>query len=114
MTDTRKVPSYLSATAQRWAASVIDGAGDAVTETDFALIIRAAEALDKAETARRRLARDGIIVPDRFGQIKAHPACALERDSRAAFCRICAQLGLDAPGESESAYRGNNGRRYRT
>lgn len=46
--------------------------------------------------AREQIAADGITVPDRYGVLKAHPAVAIERDSRLAFARLLRELALDA------------------
>jgi P27 family predicted phage terminase small subunit len=112
---TQALPGHLGAKAGAWAESVLRDAGDAATDTDRKLVILAAEALDRAATARRTVQREGITYADRFGAPRAHPAVAIERDARAAFSRLVAQLGLDAP-EDDGApvyYRGQNGRSYR-
>lgn len=64
------------------------------------LLILAAEAWDRGVEARERIAADGAYAADRFGQIKAHPALAVERDSRLSFARLVRELGLedDEPG----------------
>jgi hypothetical protein len=43
--------------------------------------------------------RDGVVVPDRFGALRTHPAHAVERDSRAAFLQALRQLGFEQPQE---------------
>lgn len=63
----------------------------------------ALEALDRCEEARSILARDGLTSRGRYGQVLAHPAVAIERDSRLAAARLFKQLALpDARGESVS------------
>lgn len=56
----------------------------------------ACEALDRGEEARQRIAQDGAYLVDRFGQLKAHPAVAVERDSRVAAMRAFRELSLDS------------------
>lgn len=56
----------------------------------------ALEALDRCKEARLAVAEDGAYVTDRFGQVKAHPAIAVERDSRIAAMRAFRELSLDA------------------
>jgi len=100
--------------SRAWAESVLADAGDAATETDHKLVILAAEALDRASTARRQLQREGITYTDRFGAPRAHPAVAIERDARASFSRLVAQLGLDDSDDGDATtYRGQNGRTYK-
>lgn len=55
----------------------------------------ACEALDRCAEARDVLAADGAILRDRFGQARAHPAVAIERDSRLAALRAFRELSLD-------------------
>lgn len=107
------VPEHLSATAQAWVQSVLETAGDA-SESERLLLVKAAEAFDRSETARRRIERDGIVIEDRFGQKRPHPAVKIEQDSRSAFARICAQLGLDGVDVKPESYRGGNSRTYRS
>lgn len=58
------------------------------------LALSAAEALDRSREARERLETDGVLLEDRFGQLKPHPAVAIERDARAQFTRIVCALDL--------------------
>jgi len=53
------------------------------------------EAFDRLQGARRRIKADGLFVRDRFDQLKAHPAVAVERDARVGFLRALRELGLD-------------------
>jgi P27 family predicted phage terminase small subunit len=116
MTDSPvSIPDHLAVSSKRWLASVLEDAADAVTDTDLRLLLLAAEALDRAATARRQIGREGITYTDRFGAPRKHPAVGVEADARAAFARLCAQLGLDGGKEPESTepYRGRNSRTYR-
>jgi P27 family predicted phage terminase small subunit len=109
------IPDYLSAWASKWVTGVLHDAGEVMTETDFRLVVLAAEASDRAATARRQLGREGITYKDRFGSPKPHPAVSIERDARAAFARLVAQLGLDVGQEPPptQTYRGANSRTYK-
>jgi hypothetical protein len=98
-TNPHGLPGHLSRSILTWASDVLDDFD--ASESQRRLIIAAAEAWDRAAQARRAIARDGAYVTDRYGSPKAHPAIAVERDSRAAFARILAQLGLDAVEEDE-------------
>lgn len=59
------------------------------------LLTLAAEAWDRCTEARERIAEEGLTIKDRFGQLRAHPAVAIERDSRLAFARLIRELQLD-------------------
>ncbi len=108
------LPTHLGSKSRTWAESVLGDASDSATETDVKLVVLAAEALDRAATARRIIQREGVTYTDRFGAPRAHPAVAIERDARAAFSRLVAQLGLDDVSEEEpTTYRGANGRTYK-
>jgi phage terminase small subunit len=67
------------------------------------LLQLAAEAWDTGQEARKSLVSAGSMVfLDRFGQLKAHPAVAIERDAGSSFARLLRELALhDAP-EPES------------
>ena len=85
-----------------------------ITATELALLTLAANSLDAEATARRQLSREGLTVTTRLGEIRAHPLCAVARDSRAMFSRLCAQLGLDDTGTPEALEprRGGGNRRF--
>ncbi|NLB82180.1 MAG: hypothetical protein GX800_11370 [Clostridiaceae bacterium] len=70
--------------------SIDDEAGKALLQT-------ASEAWDRCKDAQSIIRKDGLILIDRFGQKKPHPACAIERDSRAAVVSALKALNL-SPG----------------
>lgn len=53
------------------------------------------EAFDRMRAAQKAIEKDGPVIKDRFDQDKAHPAVVIERDSRAAFMKGLAALGLE-------------------
>lgn len=71
-----------------------------------AILAAACEALDRMREAQAAIAASGAYVEGRFGP-KAHPAIAVERDSRAAMLRALRELGLDleAPATSRPPTR---------
>lgn len=91
----RKLPSaprHLTASARAFWRSVV---GEYELEVHHLAILQAAcEARDRLAEARAAIERDGPYVEGRFG-MKAHPALAIERDSRTAMLRALRELGLD-------------------
>src|SRR5947209_3483630 len=62
------------------------------------LLRRAAEAMDCADRARAQVEQDGPTFRTRYGEIRPHPAVAMERDARIAIARLLRELRvLDAP-----------------
>ena len=59
------------------------------------LLETALVAWDRLEDARQTLAAEGIVLKDRFGQAKPHPAAAIERDARQGFLAAMKSLNLD-------------------
>jgi phage terminase small subunit len=55
----------------------------------------AMEAFDRMRQAQKAVDDEGLTTSDRFGQVKAHPMLATERDSRVAFLGALARLHLD-------------------
>jgi P27 family predicted phage terminase small subunit len=53
------------------------------------------EAFDRMREAQAILATEGIVITDRFGQRKQHPATLVERDAKATLLRNLKALGLD-------------------
>ena len=72
----------------------------------LALLLVAAEALDRLEEARQILEKDGPMQPDRFGVMRKHPAAELEREARQGFLVALKQLGLDTGDEAEAPQMG--------
>jgi P27 family predicted phage terminase small subunit len=91
-------PRHLKAEARHmWdrlrADYVLDDAGA------LALLRAACEAFQRAQEARQVIARDGAVLTDRFDQIRAHPAVAIERDARGQMIAALRALKL-SPGDS--------------
>ncbi len=65
-------------------------------QTGQLILCAALEAHDRMREAQAELKKNGsLILPDRFGQEKSHPAVAIERDSRAAMLQGLKALGVD-------------------
>ncbi|MGU3496410.1 P27 family phage terminase small subunit [Xanthobacteraceae bacterium A53D] len=99
MTASPRPPRHLAAPTARWFRSVV--AEFDLGDHHIHLLTLACEARDRAEQARKILEKEGVTILDRFGVPKAHPAIAIERDSRIGFARLLRELGL-ADGEAEA------------
>lgn len=96
-----KAPAHLTAATRKWWLAVHQDY--ALEEHHSRLLTLAGEAFDRAGQARELIARDGLVVPTGTdGGFKAHPAIAIERDSRLAFARLLRELDLDCGPPSEA------------
>ena len=64
-------------------------------EADQALLLAACEMLDRADSAREQVDKEGQTQVDRFGQVKPHPCIDIERQALMAFVRVRRELALD-------------------
>lgn len=106
-------PAHLRPDTAAWWESV---AHDYALEAHHLRILTlAAEAWDRGVEAREAIGKYGSVYVDRFGQPRARPEVAIERDSRIAFARLVRELALDVtdPGDAGRPPRqaGTNGRR---
>jgi hypothetical protein len=58
-------------------------------------LTEAAFAWDRSQQARSLVNQQGLVVQDPSGQLRPHPAVAIEHDSRLAYLRAMHQLDLD-------------------
>ncbi|TVS18132.1 MAG: hypothetical protein EA417_04330 [Gammaproteobacteria bacterium] len=59
------------------------------------LLAAAARAAQRAQEARQAIERDGLLVSDRFGVLRAHAAVRIEQDARSQMLQALKQLHLD-------------------
>ena len=102
-------PVHLSASTRRWWSSI--AAEFAMESHHLRLLTLAGEAWDWGQQAREIIATEGPVYRDRFGAPRAHPAVAIERDARVAFCRCLRELELSDESEPEPAERAPRRRR---
>lgn len=60
------------------------------------VLLSGCEALDRMRQCQATLGTEGLTAIDRFGQTRAHPLLAVERDCRTAVLKALKQLGLAA------------------
>lgn len=94
-----EIPRHISNEARKWVETVL--ADYDLEPYQEQLLVQAAEAWDRIEQARQRIALDGPYYQDRFGTPKSHPAVADERNGRVVFARLLRELCLDAGSEPD-------------
>lgn len=88
-----KAPKHLKPSTKKWYRQILE---DYELESHHIKILTlAAEAWDRCQQAREILDKEGLTYIDRFGQPRARPEVAVERDSRIAFARLVRELCLD-------------------
>jgi phage terminase small subunit len=86
-------PAHLGDLTLKWWLDVV--AGYELEDHHIRLLTLAAESWDRNVEARETLAREGCFYMNRFGEPRAHPAVAVERDSKISFARLIRELDLD-------------------
>lgn len=89
----KKSPQHLHPDTRRWWRETVEEY--AFEPHQVRLLTLAGESWDRCRQARELIATEGIVVEDRYGSPKAHPAVAIERDSRLAFARLVRELALE-------------------
>jgi P27 family predicted phage terminase small subunit len=102
---TPKPPKSLGKTGRQFWQSVLESylLEDA---HHLRLLENACTSLDRAAAARDAIAADGVTTKNRFGEIVAHPAVNIERQSMNAFRQNVRELGLDLESGPVEAARG--------
>lgn len=94
-------PPHLSPASAEWWVEVCREF--ALESHHLRLLQAAAECWDRLQEARMIIGSEGLTVPTNDGGQKAHPAIAIERDSRLAFARLLRELDLDGGAASEAS-----------
>ena len=89
----KRAPGHLKPKTKKWWSSVVRDWH--LEPHHIRLLTLAAESWDRCQDARELIADEGLTIMDRFNQTRAHPAVAIERDSRLAFARLLRELQLD-------------------
>jgi len=93
-------PKHLQKPTQKWFKSVTDDFD--LEPHHIKLLTLAAEAWDRAVSAREIIDAQGLTYLDRFNQPKARPEVGIERDSRIGFARLIRELALDGVDSPEA------------
>lgn len=91
---------HLTAATRRWVEQIC--ADYDLESHHLRILLTAAESWDRAATARQAIEKHGLMVKDRYGQLKTNPAAETERSSKILFLRAIRELGLDVEGPEES------------
>lgn len=87
-----KPPRHLSrASAAWWRALVADYQ---FLPHQLRTLTAAAESWDRKEQARARIEAEGLTFTTKQGELRPHPAVAMERDARIAYLRAVRELAL--------------------
>jgi P27 family predicted phage terminase small subunit len=97
--DTHTPPDHLSRASRKWWNAVVTAY--ALEPHHLKLLQAACESWDAAQAAREAVAEHGVVTQGRYGQLVANPATTTEKESRALFARLVAQLDLDSEPRSE-------------
>jgi hypothetical protein len=97
------LPKHLSQDMRSWVRDIIDRYP--IESHHFRILILAGEAWDSCVAARKVLRAKGVSYLDRFGAPRSRPEVAALRDSRLAFLRCLAALGIqnEDPEDDEDA-----------
>lgn len=86
-------PRHLTPAARRWYRAVT--ASFEVPAHHLHNLAGAALALDRAAECRRLVDAEGVVMLDRFGRPKEHPAAIAERGYLIVHARLLREAGLD-------------------
>jgi P27 family predicted phage terminase small subunit len=89
-----RAPSNLSKEAQRLWREIVSEYG-ITDKAGLLLLATCLEAFCRMREAQAVLTKEGLVITDRFGQHKSHPACVTERDSRSQMLMAMKMLNLD-------------------
>ena len=95
-----KPPAHLRTVTKDWWQDVLNWYE--LEPHHVRLLTLACESWDRGVDAREAITQHGAVFTDRFGQPRARPEIAIERDSRVAFARLLRELGLDLDEPPES------------
>ena len=86
-----KIPENIGDSGRKWLNRLFSEFSFDKSEREACFL--AGSCLDRIDQAEQAIKTHGILVDCPTG-MKANPACAIERDSKTLFCRICRELGI--------------------
>ena len=90
----KKSPQHLSKEAKTlWKRLLSEYA--VTDEAGLLLLTTSMEAFDRMRDCQAAIKKEGLQLPDRFGNLKPHPLTGVEKDSRAAMMAALKALNLD-------------------
>ena len=95
--------AHLSVEARQFYDKIADGWE--LGADGLAILLVAAESLDRLRDAQREVAKRGLLVSTAKGGAKMNPAASIERASRLAFLGALRQLNLDGLGANVPSVR---------
>jgi P27 family predicted phage terminase small subunit len=99
--DAGQAPAHLSPETKAWWERVLQEYQ--LEPHHLRLLQLAAESWDRGQVARRELEEHGgVTFRDQAGNIRSHPATAIQRDSAVLFARVMRELDLDGGGAPEA------------
>jgi len=87
-------PSNLSPEARTWFKKLVDEF-PIDDPAGLMLLQQACEALDRLRETQKIIHNEGVVIADRFGQPRQHPATLVERDARNQLVKCIRMLDLD-------------------
>ena len=95
-----KAPKHLTESSRSWWAGIV--AEYDLEPHHLRLLTLAAESWDRGQQARETIAESGPFYTNKADETRAHPAVAVERDSRIAYARLMRELDLDGIPDPDS------------
>lgn len=107
--EKRAIPKHITNSTRKWVKSVL--LDYQIEDSEFNLLILAAETLDRANAARAVVDKLGLTCNNRYGEIRTRPEVTIERDCKDLYRRLLRELNLsETPEESRPPRLGYGGK----
>ena len=88
---------HLTSETRRWYASILER--HQLSPDKQRILLTAAESFDRGQACRQEVEARGMMLVDRYGQPKIHPAVDSQKSAAATFLAAMKALALDGLGE---------------